>query len=65
MIFACMWHGQRKPWTIISGAQEGGIYKSTDGGDTWTKLAGGLPQRPVRPQQRGDLRAPARIASTR
>ena len=43
VIFATMWHGQRKPWTIISGAQEGGIYKSTDGGDTWTKLAGGLP----------------------
>ena len=34
---------QRKPWTIISGAREGGIYKSTDGGDTWNKLAGGLP----------------------
>ncbi|HXS93888.1 MAG TPA: hypothetical protein VN736_04735 [Candidatus Limnocylindrales bacterium] len=43
VLFACMWHGQRKPWTIISGAREGGIYKSTDGGDNWTKLAGGLP----------------------
>ncbi len=43
VIFACMWHGQRKPWTIISGAREGGIYKSTDSGDHWTKLAGGLP----------------------
>ncbi|HYL78174.1 MAG TPA: hypothetical protein VEU96_28420 [Bryobacteraceae bacterium] len=43
VIFATMWHGQRKPWTIISGAREGGVYKSTDGGDTWTKLAGGLP----------------------
>ena len=43
VVFACMWHGQRKPWTIISGAREGGIYKSTDGGDNWTKLAGGLP----------------------
>jgi photosystem II stability/assembly factor-like uncharacterized protein len=43
VLFACMWHGQRKPWTIISGALEGGIYKSTDGGDTWNKLGGGLP----------------------
>ena len=43
VIFACLWHGQRKPWTIISGANEGGIYKSVDGGDHWTKLAGGLP----------------------
>jgi len=43
VLFASMWHAQRKPWTIISGAMEGGIYKSTDGGDTWNKLAGGLP----------------------
>ncbi len=43
VVFACMWHGQRKPWTIISGAREGGIYKSTDGGDNWTRLTGGLP----------------------
>jgi photosystem II stability/assembly factor-like uncharacterized protein len=43
VLFASMWHGQRKPWTIISGGLEGGIYKSTDGGDHWTKLGGGLP----------------------
>ena len=43
VLFASMWHGRRKPWTIISGAREGGIYKSTDAGDHWTKLAGGLP----------------------
>lgn len=43
VVFACMWFGQRKPWTILSGAKEGGIYKSTDGGETWNKLAGGLP----------------------
>src|SRR5512146_1347563 len=43
VVFASLWHGQRKPWTIISGSTDGGIYKSTDGGDHWTKLAGGLP----------------------
>jgi photosystem II stability/assembly factor-like uncharacterized protein len=46
VIFATLWHGLRKPWTIISGspASEGaGIYKSTDSGDHWTKLGGGLP----------------------
>jgi photosystem II stability/assembly factor-like uncharacterized protein len=42
-IVACMWHAERKPWTIVSGAREGGIYKSTDSGEHWTKLAGGLP----------------------
>jgi photosystem II stability/assembly factor-like uncharacterized protein len=43
VVFACMWHGQRKPWTIISGSMDGGIYKSSDGGDNWTKLSTGLP----------------------
>ncbi len=43
-IYASMWRGERKPWTIISGAYEGGIYKSSDGGDTWTQLTNGLPQ---------------------
>jgi photosystem II stability/assembly factor-like uncharacterized protein len=43
VLFACMWHALRKPWTIISGAEEGGIYKSTDAGEHWTKLGGGLP----------------------
>jgi len=42
-----MYRGFRKGWDIISGgpAIEGGIYKSTDGGETWTKLTTGLPQK--------------------
>lgn len=43
-LYATMWRAERKPWTIISGANEGGIYKSTDGGSTWRKLSKGLPQ---------------------
>jgi photosystem II stability/assembly factor-like uncharacterized protein len=43
VLYAVMWRGERKPWTIISGAREGGVYKSTDGGDHWTKLTVGLP----------------------
>jgi len=42
-IYASLWRAERKPWTIISGAHEGGVYKSSDGGDTWTKLTNGLP----------------------
>ncbi len=45
-VYAAMWRGERKPWTIISGTQasEGaGIYKTTDGGDNWAKLSNGLP----------------------
>ncbi len=43
ILYAGMWRGERKPWALISGAEEGGVYKTTDGGDTWTKLGGGLP----------------------
>lgn len=45
-IYAGAWRGERKPWTIISGgpASETGLYKSRDGGDTWTKLEVGLPR---------------------
>ena len=42
-VFAVMTRSERKPWTIISGAREGGVYKSIDGGDTWAKLGVGLP----------------------
>src|SRR6476661_4101832 len=43
VVYASMWHGARRPWTIISGGAEDGIYKSTNGGETWAKLGGGLP----------------------
>lgn len=43
MIYACLWRAERKPWTIISGGEEGGLYKSTDGGDAWTQITNGLP----------------------
>ena len=42
IIYATAWRAERKPWTIISGSKEDGIYKSTDGGDTWKKLEKGL-----------------------
>jgi photosystem II stability/assembly factor-like uncharacterized protein len=44
ILYAAMWHHGRKPWFIESGGEGGGIYKSTDAGDTWTKLEGGLPE---------------------
>ncbi len=44
VLYAAFWRAERKPWTIISGGSEGGIYRSTDGGDTWNKLTRGLPR---------------------
>ncbi|MFZ4380418.1 MAG: WD40/YVTN/BNR-like repeat-containing protein [Sandarakinorhabdus sp.] len=43
VLYAAMWHGIRRPWTITSGSADGGLYKSADGGETWSKLGGGLP----------------------
>jgi len=43
VIYAAMWRAERKPWTLIDAGREGGIWKTTDGGDTWEKLGGGLP----------------------
>jgi len=42
-IYAAAWRAERKPWTLVDGAREGGVYRSTDGGDSWEKLGGGLP----------------------
>ena len=43
ILYASMWHHGRTPWFIKSGGEGGGIYKSTDAGESWKKLAGGLP----------------------
>ena len=38
---------QRYLTTIVTGGDESGIYKTTDGGTTWNRLEGGLPQEMV------------------
>jgi photosystem II stability/assembly factor-like uncharacterized protein len=43
VVYAWMSRLERKPWTIISGAREGGFYKSTDGGEHFSKISNGLP----------------------
>ncbi len=44
ILYAAMWNHGRKPWFIKSGGEDGGIFKTTDGGETWEKLEGGLPK---------------------
>ena len=46
IIYAGLWEAYRKPWTLESGGPNSGIFKSTDGGDTWTDITRnqGLPK---------------------
>jgi photosystem II stability/assembly factor-like uncharacterized protein len=55
VVYAWMSRLERKPWTIISGSKDGGFYKSTDGGEHFTKITAGLP---------GDLIGKANLAVT-
>jgi len=43
VLYAGMYQRLRRPWRFDSGGPNGGIFKSTDGGVTWTKLTRGLP----------------------
>lgn len=39
VMFAAFWQVQRTPYSLISGGEGSSIYKSTDGGDTWTDIS--------------------------
>jgi photosystem II stability/assembly factor-like uncharacterized protein len=43
-LYASMWTFRRHAWDFISGGAGSGLFKSTDGGSTWKKLSGGLPE---------------------
>ncbi|HSN53898.1 MAG TPA: hypothetical protein VLT32_04470 [Candidatus Sulfomarinibacteraceae bacterium] len=47
VLYAVAHQRQRYLTTIVTGGDESGIHKSTDGGETWTRLEGGFPQKMV------------------
>ncbi len=48
ILYAGMWQLELKTWVRVSGGPGSGLYRSTDGGQTWKKLSGsGLPKKPV------------------
>ena len=45
IVYAALWQVRRQPWNFSSGGPGSGLYRSSDGGITWTRLSGhGLPE---------------------
>ena len=46
VVYAAMWHKERKAWNFVESGATSGLYKSTDGGETWMPISGtsGLPK---------------------
>ncbi|MEJ2010364.1 MAG: glycoside hydrolase [Acidobacteriota bacterium] len=46
VVYATLWEARQGPWEDNNayGGTDGGIFKSTDGGNTWHKLTAGLPK---------------------
>lgn len=49
VIYASIWQTRRNFWNISSGGPGCGLFKSTDGGDSWTEISRnkGLPSGPI------------------
>jgi photosystem II stability/assembly factor-like uncharacterized protein len=48
ILFAGLWTARRKPWDLTSGGPGSSLYVSRDGGDTWTQIGPGKPEKPGR-----------------
>ncbi|HZQ92797.1 MAG TPA: hypothetical protein VFA60_13460 [Terriglobales bacterium] len=44
VLFASTWQATRRPWMFDDGGPNSGVWRSTDGGVTWTRLTEGLPK---------------------
>jgi photosystem II stability/assembly factor-like uncharacterized protein len=43
VLYAAAYQRRRHTWTLINGGPEGGVWKSTDGGENWREINKGLP----------------------
>jgi photosystem II stability/assembly factor-like uncharacterized protein len=46
-LYAAAWHRQRRDWSYVNVGAQSGLFKSTDGGETWNKLTTGMPTTPT------------------
>ena len=44
VLYAAAWERSRRPWDFVEGGEGSALWKSTDAGDNWTRLEGGLPK---------------------
>ena len=44
ILYAALYQRRRRAYGFAGGGPGSGIHRTTDGGDTWTKLGGGLPE---------------------
>ena len=44
MLYASTWEVYRKAWKMWGGGGDSKLWKSADGGDTWTDLTGKEPE---------------------
>jgi len=44
LLYAALWERDRKPWNFLESGPGSGIYRSRDGGTTWSRVVSGLPQ---------------------
>ncbi len=43
ILYAATFQRERRQWSMIGGGTEGGLWRSTDGGDTWARVGNGFP----------------------
>ncbi|MGH7910969.1 MAG: glycosyl hydrolase, partial [Candidatus Dormibacteraceae bacterium] len=64
VLYAAIWEAVRRPWEMVSGGEGSGLFRTTDGGRSWTELtaAPGLPAGPLgRIGVAGAARRPGRV----
>ncbi len=43
VLFAATFQRERRQWSMLGGGPEGGLFRSEDGGERWTRVGGGFP----------------------